>query len=431
MGMKEFSLPYGKGSVSFEIPEEQVLYEIWGRDYPVVKNLEETYKTALEHPIDAPPLSQLVKPENKIVILAADITRTWQRNADTLPILIETLNQLGVPDDNITIIIAVGAHRPNTEEEFAEICGDDVCHRIRMVNHDASDKANMVYLGRTSRGTEVSVNRLAVETDRLIMTGGVIYHFLAGYGGGRKMILPGISSIDTIRQNHLRWLGPNLGDGSRPECGSAVTRGNPVHEDMMDICSFVNPNFTINMVPNLDGEIAGIIAGNWVSAWLEATKLVDHIFDCEIEEQADIVIGSAGGYPRDINLYQTSKLMDNCYQACKDTGVSLLLSECPDINEPSEFYNWFNHPSLVEMERALRDNMTIGGLVAFKVQEYCRKKTILLTRPENAAHVAKTHLIPAYSIEEAMKLAYENCGTPNPKVTLMPQGASVLPRLKK
>ena len=181
----------------------------------------------------------------------------------------------------------------------------------------------------------------------------------------------------------------------------------------------------------MDGEIAGIIAGNWVSAWLEATKLVDHIFDSEIEEQADIVIGSAGGYPRGINLYQTSKLMDNCYQACKDTGVSLLLSECPDINEPSEFYQWFDHPNLVEMERALRDNMTIAGLVAFKVQEYCRKKTILLTRPENAEHVAKTHLIPAYSIEEAMKLAYENCGTTNPKVTIMPQGASVLPRLKK
>jgi nickel-dependent lactate racemase len=431
MGMKEFALPYGKGSISFEIPEEQVLYEIWGQDYPVIHSLAEAYKTALEHPIDSPPLSQLIKPGNKVVILVADITRTWQRNTDTLPLLIETLNQLGVPDDNITVIIAVGAHRSNTEEEFVEICGKEICHRIKVVNHDASDEANMVYLGRTARGTEVSVNRLAMEADRLILTGGVVYHFGAGYGGGRKMILPGISSINTIRQNHLLNFGPNLGDGSRPECSSAVIRGNPLNEDMLDICAFVNPDFIVNMVPNLDGEIAGIFAGNWVSAWLEATKLVDLIFGAEIEEQADMVIGSAGGYPRDINLYQTSKLMDNCYQACKDTGVSLLLSECPDINEPAEFFKWYNYPNLVEMERALRDALTIAGLVAFKIQEFCQKKTILLTRPENAEHVAKTNLIPAYSIEEAMKLAYENCGTPDPQVTVMPQGASVLPRLKK
>ncbi len=431
MGMKPFTLPYGKGSVSFEIPEEQVLYEILGRDYPVIQNLDEAYKTALEHPIDSPPLSQLVKPGNRVVILVTDITRVWQHNADTLPILIDTLNRLDVPDDKITVIISVGGHRANSEEEFVEICGKDVCHRIRVVNHDSSDKANMVYLGRTGRGTEVSVNRLAVEADRLIMTGGVVYHFIAGYGGGRKMILPGISSIDTIRQNHLWCLGPNLGDGSNPECCSALIRGNPCNEDMLDICSFVNPDFIVNMVPNLKGEIAGIFAGNWVSAWLEATRLVDHIFGAEIEEQADIVIGSAGGYPWDINLYQTSKLMVNCYLACKDTGVNLLLSECPDINEPQEFFKWYNYPNLVEMERALRDEMTIAGLVAFKIQEYCRKKTILLTRPENAEYVAKTNLIPAYSIEEAMKLVYENCGTPDPRVTVMPQGAGVLPRLRQ
>jgi nickel-dependent lactate racemase len=109
----------------------------------------------------------------------ADITRAWQNNADTLPFILETLNEFGVSDDKITIIIAVGGHRVNTDSEFMELCGADICHGIRVVNHDACDESNMVYLGRTSRGTEVSVNRVAMEADRLIMTCGVVYHFMA------------------------------------------------------------------------------------------------------------------------------------------------------------------------------------------------------------------------------------------------------------
>jgi nickel-dependent lactate racemase len=152
------------------------------------------------------------------------------------------------------------------------------------------------------------------------------------------MILPGISSIKTIRQSHLWSLGPNLGDGSNPGSFSGATRGDPVDDDMMDVCSLVKPDFKINMVPNLAGEICGLYAENWISAWNEATKLVEEIFTAEIEDQADIVIGSAWGYPRDIKLYQTSKLMTNCYDACESTGVNILLSECPDIAEPLEFF---------------------------------------------------------------------------------------------
>lgn len=429
--MKRISLPYGKGEVSFAIPENQFFCEVWGNECPGVKGLEQEYRHALEHPLDSPPLSQLIKPGETVVILVADITRTWQRNAETLPFLLEALNELGVPDHKITIIIAVGGHRANTEPEFREICGKATCQRIRVINHDASDEMNMVYLGRTSRGTEVSVNKIAMEADRLIMTGGVVYHIMVGYGGGRKMILPGISSIKTIRQSHLWSLGPNLGDGTNPIATSGITRGNPTHDDMMDVCSFVKPHFVVNIVPNMAGEIVGIFAGNWVSAWLEATRLVDCIFTAEIEDQADIVIGSAGGYPRDINLYQTVKLMANCYEASKESGVSILLSECQDISEPIEFFQWFDYPNLLEMERALRKEFTIAGWAAFRVIEFCRKKMILLTRKDNAPFVEKTKLIPAYTIDEALTRAYDLCGKKDPRIMIMPQGATVLPRLKK
>jgi len=432
MALRDFQLKYGKGMVSFKIPQEEILYELQGKNYPALADLQKAYRQALDHPIDSPPLREIVKPGEKVVVTVSDITRGWQRNDQVLPVLIETLNEAGIPDSNITILIVVGAHRLNTEGEFVELCGKEICHRIRVLNHDCGDTQNMVYLGKTSRGTEVSVNRLAVEADRLILTGGVIYHYMAGYGGGRKSILPGLSSIKTIRQNHLWALGPTLGSGSNPRAESGRTRGNEVHEDMMEIAGFVQPNFIVNTVPNLDGQIAGVFAGNWVSAWLDSVKLVNEIFGVEIEEEADIVIATAGGYPKDINLYQTGKTMDNAYYAMKKGGVAIILSECPDITEPREFFQWFEYPSFLEMEKGLRENFSIAGWVALKEME-CNNKGpfLLLTKRENFDLIKNTRFTPASGIDEALKLAREKCGSKNPKFTIMPQGANTFPILRK
>jgi nickel-dependent lactate racemase len=432
MAFRDFQLKYAKEAVSFKISEEQVLYELRGKQYPALADLPKVYRHALDHPIDSPPLREIVKPGEKVVVTVSDITRGWQRNDQVLPVLIETLNESGIPDANITILIVVGAHRLNTEEEFVELCGKEICHRIRVINHDCWDTKNMVYLGKTSRGTEVSVNRLTVEADRLILTGGVIYHYMAGYGGGRKSVLPGLSSIKTIRQNHLMAMGPTLGSGSNPRAASGRTRGNEVHEDMMEIAGFMQPDFIVNTVPNLDGQIAGVFAGNWVSAWLDSVKLVDEIFGVEVEEEADIVIATAGGYPKDINLYQTGKTLDNAYYAMRKGGVAVILAECPDISEPREFFQWFEFPSLLEMEKSLRENFTIAGWVALKEIE-CNDKGpfILLTRKENFDLVKKAKFTPASSIDEALRLAYDKCGTKNPRITVMPQGANTLPILRK
>jgi nickel-dependent lactate racemase len=307
MEQSQFTLAYGKGQINFSIPRDQLLYELNGNNQAPPKDLEKAYQHALMNPIASPPLNQVVKPGDKVVITVSDITRSWQRNQNTLPFLLEALNQAGVLDEAITVIIAVGAHRQNTRDEFIELCSAEVCHRVRVVNHDAFDADNMVHLGTTARGTEVSVNRIVAEADKVICTGGVIYHYMVGYGGGRKSIMPGVSSLKTIQQSHIHAMHAEVGKGSNPVCANMATRGNPAHDDMMDVASFVQPDFIVNVVPNLDGEICGIFAGNWVAAWEEATKLVDDIFGVEIEEQADIVISTAGGFPKDINLYQNPK----------------------------------------------------------------------------------------------------------------------------
>ncbi|HYQ60262.1 MAG TPA: nickel-dependent lactate racemase [Desulfatiglandales bacterium] len=429
---KQFTLKYGKGEISFSIPKAHLLYELVGRDRKPPTDLAAAYRHALDHPIDSPPLKELVRPGDKVAITVSDVTRGWQRNADTLPLLLEYLNEAGVSDEKVTVILAVGAHRQNTSDEFVELCSEGVCRRVRVVNHNAWDTENMVYLGRTSRGTEVSLNRLVVEADKVILTGGVIYHYMVGYGGGRKSIMPGVSSLKTIQQSHMWAMEREVGAGSSALAANKMTKGNPAHEDMMEVAAFAKPDFIVNVVPNLDGEITGIFAGNYISAWLEATQMVDDIFGVKIEDQADIVIATAGGYPKDINLYQTQKTIDNAVYAMKQGGVVVTLAECTDITEPKEFFDWFNYPTFPEMEKAVRENFLISGWVAVRQIEYGRKGTmILLTRQENRELAKRAGVLPVSTMEEALRLAYEKCGTKNPKITIMPQGANTFPMLVK
>jgi nickel-dependent lactate racemase len=428
---REIRLKYGRSEVTFSLPEEQIYFEVVGKDYPSISDIPVAIRSALDRPIDSPPLRELLRPTDKVAITVSDITRSWQRMDLVLPTLFDTISQAGVPDENVSILVVVGGHRQNTREEIELLCGAEVCRRVNVVNHNARDLSNMVYLGKTSRGTEVSVNRVAAEADKIILTGGIIYHYMVGYGGGRKSVIPGLSSIRTIQQNHLWAMGRELGSGSNRNAVSGKTRGNECHEDMMEIAGFVKPDFIVNVVPNAEGEYAGIFAGNWVSAWQEGTKLVDEIYGVEIPALADIVIASAGGSPKDINLYQAGKTMDNASYAVKKGGAVIVVSECPDILEPPEFPQWFQYPSTLEMERALRADFTIPGWVAFKEVECSDIATyIMVTRPENAELVGKAGIIPVTTMAEALVEAYKRCGTKDPRIMLMPQGANTLPFLK-
>ena len=231
MAFRSFSLRYGKSQVSFELPEDQISTVITGKEVKAIDNLEDTYLHSLDHPIDSAPLRYMVKPGETVAVAVSDITRVWQKNDQTLPLLLNYLNDAGIPDANINIIIAVGGHRQNTDDEFQEICSADVCHRVRVVNHKSWETENMVPIGRTSRGTQVAINKIAASADRIILTGGVVYHYMVGYGGGRKSVIPGICALDTITQNHLWVLGRNGRRRNQPtlrlrvHCRQSVARG--------------------------------------------------------------------------------------------------------------------------------------------------------------------------------------------------------------
>lgn len=431
METRDFQLRFGKGTVPVALPAAHVYYEVIGKEVSAVADLPTAIRAALERPIDSPPLREMLRPGDRVALVVSDITRSWQRMDLVLPILLETIEQAGVPDERIDVLVAVGGHRHNTREEMAQLCGREVVSRLNVVNHDARNSANMVYLGKTSRGTEVAVNRIVAEADRVILTGGIIYHYMVGYGGGRKSVIPGFSSIRTIQQNHLWAMGRELGSGSNPNAASGKTRGNECHEDMMEIAGFVQPDFIVNVVPNAEGDYAGIFAGNWVSAWQAGSRLVDEIYGVDIPGLADIVIASSGGFPKDINLYQTGKTMDNASYAVRPGGVAIILSECVDIMEPPDFPQWFQYPSRLETEKALREDFTIPGWVAWKEIECSDKATfIMVTLPRNADLVKKAGLRVAATMSEALEMAYRLCGTAEPRITVMPQGANTLPILR-
>lgn len=421
---------FGRGKITFNLPAEKIIQEIDGRPAEAITDIPAAVRQALNNPIGTPPLKEIVKPGEKVAIVVSDITRAWIKHDQFLPTLLDELNQAGIPDTDIFILVALGAHRAHTPEEDILVCGKAVCDRVAIYQHDAFDDDNLVTVGVTGGGTEVCINKRAAEADRVILTGGIVYHLMAGFGGGRKSVMPGISSYKSIQQNHTFCLHQEVGKGLNPNCGSGVLDINEMHKDQCEVTAIVNPDFLLNAVFTPEGKFAKFVAGHWHDAWLEGTKAVEQIFGIPIAEQADLVVASAGGFPKDINLYQGAKTIDNAYLAAKPGGVIICCLECPDIYEPAEFSDWFKHPSLLEHELALRAGFTVPGYVAFKCANIAHENTlIIVTKPDNADFVRKAGMIPAATAEEAMAIAREKLGRNDYKVIVMGHAANTVPLL--
>ncbi len=431
MTKKNFSFGFGNGTIELALPAAQIIHEIEGRPAEALADVPAAVQTALRNPIGTPPLVAVVKPGETVAIIVSDITRAWIKASQFLPTLLDELNAAGVPDKDIFIMISLGAHRPHTEEEDIQVCGAAVCHRVRIYQHDAMDKDDLTYVGTTSRGVAAWVNKRVMDADRVILTGGIVYHLMAGFGAGRKAVMPGISGYETIQANHRFCLHPQVGQGINPNCMSGKTNGNEMHEDQMEITAFVDPDFLLNVVFTPEGKFAGIFAGHWQTAWEAGCRKVEEIFGIPITAKADLVIASAGGYPKDINLYQGTKTLDNAYMATKKGGVAICFLECRDIMEPAEFSNWFNYPDALAFENAVRAAFTVPGFVAFKCLSIAQDiSMIIVTKPENAEFVRKTGMIPATSAEEAMQIARTKIGRDDFTITVMAHAANTVPLLK-
>lgn len=426
-----FDFGYGDSKVSVALPQKNIVNVIEGRPATAIIDVPTAVRDALRHPIGSPPLKAIVKQGDKVAIIVSDITRAWVKFDQFLPVLIEELNETGIPDQDIFIMIALGAHRAHTPEENMIVCGKSVCHRIAVYQHDAHDKDNLVYRGTTKRGVDTYINRRVAEADKVILTGGIVYHLMAGFGGGRKAIMPGVSGFSSIQGNHLNCMNKAVGKGLNPHCISGKLSGNEMHEDMTEMAELAKPDFLLNAVFTPEGEFAQFVAGHWYKAWEQGCKIVEEIYGIPITAQTDLVIASAGGFPKDINLYQSSKTIDNAYMAVKPGGAIICFLECRDIYEPPEFSDWFKYETMLDFEMAIRNNFTIPGFIAYKCADIARKgPLIIVTGPENMDFIRSTGMIPAANAAEALVIANKAIGKKDYTITVMPYAANTVPLLK-
>lgn len=428
MSTKKFQFGFGESSMELSLPSDRILYDIKGTPVEAIKDVPAAVREALRNPIGTLPLSETVKAGDKVVITVGDITRAWIKHDQFLPTIMDELNASGVPDSNISIVVTLGAHRPHTPEENIAVCGAETCHRVTVYQHDSRNKDNLVKLGTTTGGVPVLVNRRVAEADKVIMTSGIVYHLMAGFGGGRKSVMPGVSAYESIQGNHTFCLHKEIGKGLNKNSVSGKLDGNEMNEDMIQHAATLNPAFLFNAVFTPQGKFAKFFAGHWYDAWLEGCKEVQRIYGIPITRQADLTIASAGGFPRDINLYQGSKTIDNAYMATRPGGVAICFLECRDIKEPPDFSAWFKYTDKYDREMALRSGFTVPGFIALKFAYIAESiSLIIVTKPENAEFIRNAGFIPATGAEDAMRIAREKLGRDDYSITVMTEAGTTVP----
>jgi lactate racemase len=424
--MSSFEFKYGDSRISGYFSNERT-FEVLKKEVETQEVDEcEVIINALDNPIGTSKIEDIVKPESTICIVVSDITRAYQKMSFYLPYIVDRLNKSGIKDKDITFLCATGSHRKQTQDEHNEILGD-LAKRFTIVDHDCNDKSNLVYLGETSYGTPVSINKIALQSDYVILTGAVVFHDLAGWAGGKKSLVPGIAGYETIMGNHSLSLSVNQGEGVNPlvRCGNKAD--NPVHLDMLEAAKKVNPSFMFNVIINEDGKIINAVAGDFIKAHEVGCKIIDETDRLYIKEKAEIVIVSAGGYPKDIDLYQASKALINAKEAAKEGGTIILISECREGVGSSEVSVIIqNYPDNASREEELRRIFSISKYTGYLITSIADKFNVILVSNIDEKIISNSNIKIVRELNEALKIAYkdkEKCI----KTYVVPNGSSILP----
>jgi lactate racemase len=415
---QEYSMDYGKSEMRFSLDPSLVSGELKINKFPHLPDPIGAILEAVRYPINSRPLREIVKSGQTATFLVNDNTRVANSHV-FMPVLLDELNSVGVRDEDMQIVFALGAHRAMTDDEMTELVGRDVARRIKMHNFDCKDESQFVNFGTTSRGTKVAFHRKVVESDHIICTGSIVHHFFAGFGGGRKALFPGVASYETIRQNHSLMLDPNAALGR--------LQGNPVYEDQIEGTEMCRPSFLLNVVLNESEEFLAVFAGDYIKAHLEACRFVESVYSPPLDHKADVVITSCGGYPKDINLYQLQKTMDNAWHAVREGGVVIILGECIEGSGSAMAEQAMRECSCPDMMAdKLRENFQIGAHKSYAITRLMKKARYILVSSMDP-EMAKLFLFtPARNMDEALALAFEMVGE-RPSIVLMPQGSLTVP----
>lgn len=423
--MPTVHLAYGKRGLRVNLPDTVPVTVIEPRFVPGLPDEEAALREALRSPIGSPPLADLVRPTDTVAIVFSDITRPMP-NDRVLPVLLEELAHVGVPDDHIVLINALATHRPQTEPELRRMLGDAVVDRYRIIQHNAWDDAELVPVATNRMDRTVRVSRAYMEASVRILTGFIEPHFFAGFSGGPKAVLPGIADIEAILDNH----GPQM--IAHPRATWAVTEGNPIWEEMRDVARATSPTFILNVALNRERRITGVFAGEMEAAHRAGVEFVREHAVQPVPEPFDIVITSNSGYPLDLNLYQAVKGMSAAAQIVRPGGDIIVVAEC-----------WDGIPDHGEYKRLLWEAASLEDLLAriltpgFRCQDSWEAQIHAQIGRKARVHVCadgltdeelhRAHVIPCRSVEETVeRLLREN---PDARIAVLPDGPQTVPIL--
>lgn len=317
----QLTLAYGHEGLTVDLPGST--YVVKPRFGPGVPDEAAAIRAALRRPIESIPLHEKVKPGDTVAITHSDITRATP-NDRLLPVLLAELEAAGVRRQDITLINALGTHRPQTGAELRQMLGDDIVDNYRCLQHNGHDDENLVSLGQTSRGNPVRINRHYLAAKVRILTGFIEPHFFAGFSGGPKAVLPALAGAESVQSNHSREM------IAHPQATWAVTEGNPIWEEMREVALRTGPAFLLNVTLNAERQITGVFAGDLLAAHARGCAFVRESAMVGVEAPFDIVITTNSGYPLDQNLYQAVKGMSAANQIVREGGAIIIAAACQD-----------------------------------------------------------------------------------------------------
>ena len=417
--MKTILLPYGKEKIPITIPQKNLLKICWLKSKPGVKNSIKAIKDSLKNPLGSQTISQISQDKNSAVVICTDISRPTPDNL-LIPPVLDELNMGGISDKNIKGIIARGQHRKMTEEEVKEKVGEEVFKRVKISQHDPDN--NLFYLGKSKRGNELWMNKDVAQADIKISTGNIVPHRYAGYGGGAKSILPGISSRETIGHNHLYV--------ETGEAALGKTKGNPVREEMEEAAKMIGLDFIVNTVMNDKNEIVKVVAGDPAIAHQAGVKACNDIYGVKIPEKADIVIASS--HPMDISFYQASKTLEAVGHIIKENSTIIMISPCYEGIGSKDFLDFLGEKTpedIIKNIKAHKEKNVVAGVISYLIAK-CKEKAkiYLISEGIQDKDILEMGMLTAKSAQSVLNDVLKNYGG-EAKILVLPTASITLPLL--
>ena len=422
--MTKIKMPYHKQIIEIDVADKNLVgvLESKADSYKTTLTQEQIVEKALDNPIGSKKLEELVKDKNNMVIITSDHTRPVPSKV-TMPILLRRIREIN-PNIDIKILIATGFHRETTKEELINKFGEEIVKNENIIIHVSTNPNMLVNVGTLPSGGELILNKYAMETELLIAEGFIESHFFAGFSGGRKSVLPGIASAETIMANHCG----EFISSSKARTGNL--KDNPVHKDMLYAAQKANLQFILNVVIDSDKKVINAFAGDSENAHLQGCEFVLSLAKIN-KVDADIVVVTNSGYPLDQNIYQAVKGMTAAEATCNPNGVIIMIAACDDGHGGQSFYdniaNAKSPKDLLDRISKVPRNKTVPDQWEFQILARILDKytVFIVTDMCDPKMIKSMHMKHAYTFEEALNKAYELKGK-DAQVAVIPDGVSVI-----